>query len=325
MATQSYLPAATRLAIQAPGRAATWYVTKKEIVLGSGNETAKCPITGQIVRTVTQDGVAVYFQPRQVNYRQVEEPGDNNLNACMLLYDIPDTAEIANPSPVLRRLGLRVNLSCWVIPESDLPYGLLHSMAEAGATWHAVRFDRSEAQKLVAMGVQSLKRELADQVARAQRSEARASAAMDGSTESTERAEARYQREIAAITRRYNELAADLAAAAARFQIDPTVYGAADTRRAMDGIRMGMEERARAFVQARAQLAAAGQNFPETTPAGILADAAEEAGLDGTAAELRAGFAGVAGSGLLANADDDGFYSLGDMVDGMPNTDDAAE
>lgn len=321
MATQSYLPAAIRLAIQAPGKAAVWYVTRKEIVLGSGNETTRCPITGQIVRTVTQDGVAVFFQPGQVNYRQVDEPGDNNLNACMLLYDIPDQADIANPSPVLRRLGLRVNLSCWVIPESDLPYGLLHSMAVAGATWHAVRFDRSEAQKLVAMGVQSLKRELADQVARARRSEIRASAAMDGSTESTERAEARYQREIAAVTKRYNELAADLATAAARFGIAQEAYGLVDATLAMAGIRMGMEERARTFVQARARLAETGMAFPETTPAGILADAAEEAGLDGTA-ELRAGFAGVAGSGIMATDDAQididnahGFFNLTDGDD----------
>jgi len=318
MATQSYLPAALRLVVQPAGKMAYWYVTQKEIILGSGNETATCPVTGFTVRTIVQDGVRVFFLPNQVNYRQVDEPGDNNLNACLLLYDIPQNAPIDNPSPVLRRLGLRVNLSCWVIPESDLPYTLLHEMQVAGATWHAVRFDRSEAAKLVQMGVQSLKRELADQVARARRSQARAMAVLDETTESAERAEQRYLRESAVIVRRYEELAADLQTAAARFGIAPETFGLADATAAMAGIGLGMAERAKLFVQSRAAIAAAsltGTAPDENTPVGIVADMAEDMGLNETAAGLRAGFAGVPGSMLPANAGNADFFRLTDGDD----------
>src|SRR5438552_1177899 len=83
----------------------------------------------------------------------------SDLRACLLIYDIPERSAVANPSRFLRRLAVRVNLSCWVIPEGDVPYARLNEMATGGATWHVVRFDAAEAGKLVAMAAAAIRRE----------------------------------------------------------------------------------------------------------------------------------------------------------------------
>src|SRR5438105_3584365 len=56
------------------------------------------------------------------------------LSACLLVYDIPTAARVPNPSPRLRRLGVRINLSCRVVREGDVPYALLNSMREGGVS-----------------------------------------------------------------------------------------------------------------------------------------------------------------------------------------------
>src|SRR5262249_2769872 len=102
-----------------------------------------------------------------------------NLQACLLIYDIPENSAVANPSPRLRRMAVRVNLSCWVIREGDIPYALLNTMAEGGATWHVVQFDATEAGKLIGMATEALKRDLREALRRAGRSAERASEHLD--------------------------------------------------------------------------------------------------------------------------------------------------
>jgi len=297
MATESYLPVGTKLCISSAAVKPRWYVTKKEIVLGSETAVATCPLTGWGVRTTKADGFDVFFQPRQVNNRRVPDgPDARNLNACLLIYDIPGTAEVGNPSAVLRRLGVRVNLSCWIVPESDIPYVTLHRMQEAGATWHTVRFDASEAKKLIDMAVSALRKELDEALARAEASRASAAEQLEQSTAAPERAEAYYLRRAESIAARCAELADDLAAGAAKFGIDSAQFNADALRTAGAAIQAGMQERAKLYARAVRDAARLGTPFPESTPAGVIADALQDGGSDEQADELRAAFAGVPGS-----------------------------
>jgi hypothetical protein len=81
---------------------------------------------------------------------------ETNLQACLLIYDIPERSGVRNPSRRLRSIAVRVNLSCRVSREGDVPYALLGQMAAGGATWHVVRSDADEGVKLVGMAVRAL-------------------------------------------------------------------------------------------------------------------------------------------------------------------------
>lgn len=319
MASESYLPAGTRLCIRDAAGKAGWYTTKKEIPIGSELRTAACPLTGRTVRTLKTDGYDVFFTAAQVNNRRVAETAETrNLNACMLIYDIPDTADVPNPSRVLRRLGVRVNLSCWVIPESDVPYTTLHALTEGGATWHTVRFDASEARKLVDMAVAALRRELADAVARAEASRDGADAQLAASSDDPDRAEAYYLRRAASIAERCRELQDDLAAVAGRFGIDPEQFGAAAAETAVAAISAGMHARAAEYAAAVKAAKAAGMGDVDGVPAAVMQDVLRDAAYGG-GNPLEPGDADALlarGKRLTAVFGDGDEYSLADRFDG---------
>src|SRR5262245_3245684 len=98
----------------------------------------------------------------------------NPLRPCLLVYDIPDAADLANPTPALRGRGVRVNLSCWVVPEDRIPYHLLAEMERRGATWHVVRFADDQLDKLVAMARATITKHMAEAERRAAQSAERA-------------------------------------------------------------------------------------------------------------------------------------------------------
>ena len=112
---------------------------------------------------------------------------NTNLGACLLIYDIHQHSVVPYPSRRLRTVAVRVNLSCWVIREGDVPYALLHEMALGGATWHVVRFDAGEGPKLVGMAVEAIKRDIRDAMRRANRSAADAGRKLDHSAENRNR------------------------------------------------------------------------------------------------------------------------------------------
>src|SRR5262245_46907399 len=84
------------------------------------------------------------------------------LRPCLLIYDIPEGRGIANPSRSLYRRGVRVNLSCWVIPEERIPYYRLRELGMKGATWHVVRFADDQIEILLDMIRESLNKQIKD-------------------------------------------------------------------------------------------------------------------------------------------------------------------
>src|SRR5262249_44000689 len=97
----------------------------------------------------------------------------------LLVYDIPKKSGLANPSKRLRRLGVRINLSCWVIREENIPWNLLNELREGGASWHTVAFADDEAQTLLTMALEALQRDADAAAKRAEESIARADSLLD--------------------------------------------------------------------------------------------------------------------------------------------------
>lgn len=210
----------------------------------------------------------------------------SGLRPCLLIYDIPQRSGVTNPSARLRRIAVRVNLSCWVIPESRIPYHLLSDMGNGGAVWQVVRFDDSEAGKLVKMAQAAMQRELDAAIARVRRSEGNAAEQMQGAEVDPAIAARNYQTRMRAALRRVERRAEDFRAAAGVFGIDPNVI---NPLTAITAIKAGMEARAKAYVEAAQTAREQGQEWAaqaaqsDNLPVGVLADLVEENGGDVTA------------------------------------------
>lgn len=308
MLNQRYLPAGSKVLVVRPNGRRVWHTTKTKILFHTEPEPAVCPATGRTdVVTYRAEGMVIFFLPSLIetgtaavapDTAPIPEPlAPADLRACLLIYDIPERVEFPNPSDRLRRLGVRVNLSCWCVPEIDVPYTLLHEMTKAGATWHVVRFDANEAPKLVRMCLGAIRKEIADAVVRSKQAAARATVQMDDSDNTPEKVEERYLIRARAIAERYTELVTDLTAAARRFGISEAALQTQDADSAIAGISAGMHARARIYLtKVRLVKQQTGAVFVENCPAGMLADFMDDHGMAADASELRRAFADVAGS-----------------------------
>lgn len=80
------------------------------------------------------------------------------MNSVLLVYDVPSSLKIANPSPVLRRWGVRVNLSAWIIPTHLVPTEYLDELRDKGVRMHLVEFAEKEQAKIIEFAREELKR-----------------------------------------------------------------------------------------------------------------------------------------------------------------------
>lgn len=209
---------------------------------------------------------------------------------CLLIYDIPSSVSIANPSGFLRRRAVRVNLSCWVIPEERIPYKLLTRLREAGCTWHVVRFDATEADKLIVMVRQSLAKQAEEAVLRLGES-------IDGvepregeaGLETADRLRSRTRQ----AEKRVRELLADLETAAKSFGIARDVWDARAMTKRLAIVTERATRKAAAYVAGTAAMAAIDPKVAALAEAddvepGMLLDLLEEGGVE--TAEMRDAF-----------------------------------
>jgi len=77
-------------------------------------------------------------------------PEGNWKDACLFIYDIPDTSNYKNPSRRLEALGVRANLSCWFIPTKNVTALPIDEMNAAGCDCLVVEFKEHEWPKIVA-------------------------------------------------------------------------------------------------------------------------------------------------------------------------------
>lgn len=84
------------------------------------------------------------------------------MKASMVVYDIP-TTQIINPYPsdLFRAYGVRVNLSCWVVPTNRLPLAYLTYMRESRCSVHVVPFAEEAWGEIQELAYQCLRTESA--------------------------------------------------------------------------------------------------------------------------------------------------------------------
>lgn len=122
------------------------------------------------------------------------------MKAFLCVYDIPTHGEARNPSAHFRRRGIRINLSCWCVPEQRIPWNVLNTLSEQGAKWHLVAFEQGENEKLMNIVVDVLKKDVEQAVKTAQACEQRARQPHGTETEQAMR-EKYWRRSLAAVSR----------------------------------------------------------------------------------------------------------------------------
>jgi hypothetical protein len=65
----------------------------------------------------------------------------------LLVYDVPIGTRVS-PPVVLRRFGVRINLSCWLIPEPCLALVPIDGWRQAGVDVEVARFDSADAANI---------------------------------------------------------------------------------------------------------------------------------------------------------------------------------
>lgn len=78
------------------------------------------------------------------------------MNHYLIVYDIPATCRVKNPSDQFRGHGVRINYSCWIVPEGRVAMLPLDQMQQGGAKVQVVRFDSSETDTLLRMAKTAL-------------------------------------------------------------------------------------------------------------------------------------------------------------------------
>jgi hypothetical protein len=208
------------------------------------------------------------------------------LSACLLIYDIPDSSNYPNPSGRLRPLAIRIQLSGWVIPERDIPYGLITEMRSAGCTVDIVKFDASQGANLLDLAIRSIRMDIRKALENARRTRERAENRLTGeeSPEEAVRRYRRFRREQSQITRRLRLLLNQFRQATERFGIDPSSVDLTGSVAAVQSIRAGMETRVQAYRKMMENLdvrfgrdnGITAAMRRDAIPAGIVADWAED-------------------------------------------------
>lgn len=242
------------------------------------------------------------------------EPEGTTLRFVQLMYDIPSTARMDNPTAFLRSIGFRTTKSCWVIPEQVIPYTFIKEMREKhGCTVDVVRFDPSEGLHIMRMATKVFQKELDEQIARTlagvKESEKKLTDVdEDGNTLVAAERDAEHQSYLDQCRRNLFKLRDHVKA----LENAMREFGIARDRVTLDNARnvfaeyqRAMKEKGDAYVQAtnalRKSKNADAQGFAQaitasrdSIPIGIVADALREAGMDAEAERLLAKFAGAA-------------------------------
>lgn len=218
-----------------------------------------------------------------------------DLQPCLLVYDVPTRLKIANPSGRLRRLAFRINLSCWVIRRTSIPYAYLNRIANQGVKWRVVSFDAGEAANLVSMAIENIKSEIREAVRRAKKADQRAEDAR-GNNEIGDEDHAKAARTN---VKRLKKTLQDLRHAASQFGIHESSIGYADAVASVAAIDAGMKAKCAAYANlathARKLRTAEGNAIADAVerdliPAGIAADFVEERCKNGELPAKRARF-----------------------------------
>lgn len=86
----------------------------------------------------------------------MSNPNASLMRAHLLVYDIPTKAELPNPSNFLWRMGARINLSAWIIPDKNVPLIPVNEWRAKGAVVEFVRFDERDGETILRLAREAL-------------------------------------------------------------------------------------------------------------------------------------------------------------------------
>ena len=227
------------------------------------------------------------------------------MQASLLVYDIASPAPgqppiFPNPSPILRRRAVRINLSVWVVPVGAEPWNMLHAMTEVGVTWHLTKFAAEEGANLVALAQSALLKEVAEAEKRAADSLGRMET-IHAISDKPERNDT-FLRSAKSVLKRTEKLLSDLCQAAGAFGIDTATLPTTSCLDAVNRLKASAEARALCYANLTEQTKDDGLRTAaeqDLVPAGILADNCEDNG--GDAGEVRTLFDENAGEWVPDN------------------------
>lgn len=223
-----------------------------------------------------------------------------NQRISWFFYDIPSSSNIPNPSRELRQRAVRINLSCWVVPEEDIPWTLYNNLRAAGANVNVYKFDISETPRLLKEAIAFTKKEIEDTLKRAEESALEAEQRLINNEEENEtrdEAHTRYVRHQRQIVKRCEKLLEDITAAYQRFGINANeALSLTDSANVITALNTNMDIKARAYVQATNKLRSVVGDSDAVVitanrsaiPPEILADYMEDHNID--ASDLRSAF-----------------------------------
>lgn len=191
----------------------------------------------------------------------------------MLIYDIPERSGVQNPSRHLRRMAVRLNLSCWLVRSDRLPNHVLVELSQGGASWHVLPFAETASGSAKEIAKERLQVEISEATKRLRK--AIATKPADDSPKEKRKAADRVRRASV----RLQTLLSDLEQAADELGVSYDFNSAHQTLRRLDA---QAEHVARAYLVAAASLPEADPirqaAQADLVPAPILADYAQDHG-----------------------------------------------
>lgn len=188
----------------------------------------------------------------------------------LLVYDIPERSGIENPSNFLRAFAIRINLSCWIVGENDIPYVYLRRIESQGAKWRIVKFDAGEGNSITQMALDAIHGEIAAVRERTARVCERAAerASQEAERNRTYDSLKTYRRRVAAQLKAMRRNLNSLKAAAARFGVDVSgrFTSANDYLRSLHTVCL---QRAKTITDTVTELNRQSGGHPSTTAAGL--------------------------------------------------------
>ena len=170
-----------------------------------------------------------------------------SMRASLLMYDIPSRSGLGNPSAMLWRFGARVNLSCWVVPERNVPLIPVKMWREKGARVEFVRFDERDWPTILRLAQEALVREITDMREGLEQGEAdvrrRIEAVESGNAEQLKKASSYAYNQV----RRAKTLAVSARECALAFylmgEVEHLIDGLRKTIKAKDALYYGWQQR----------------------------------------------------------------------------------
>lgn len=296
-----YLPKGSRVVLESTASQDTvkppfWYTTKN-IVDVEGSIDSIHPLTTLPVRMVVAQGYRIYYQESQLIVN------DTSLWATIakvkpwqLIYDIPAYRGIPNPSGFLRSRAFRANLSCWVIPENNIPYEWCDDMRERGVDIKLAPYDPKGGAELVTMAIASIHEDIRELIGDAERTRRNADRYLDAQAEKGVAGqeligtENKYAESANLMLKRLIKKLDDIEKCAESFGIDSRLLRVMQARDIGESMFSGMAHRAKMFVEAQKAMRASNDrdmqsmaNEMSNNPslAVIAADMMDDNGLDG--------------------------------------------